>query len=109
MYFLLLKIDSEVIFYAWTSLIMEEYMVRIGNLAVNILYGQKIFRFQKKYFRIFQKSLDISEIEISFPTSTRGFAHVIQKRDFINQIRTRYTEISGASGISPTSGLKCPS
>ena len=36
-------------------------MVRIGNLAVNILYGQKNFRFQK--------SLDISEIEISFPSS----------------------------------------
>jgi len=43
------------------------------------------------------------------PGVTRGFAHVIEKRDFINQIRTRYTEISGASGISPTSGLKCPS
>src|SRR5882762_6809265 len=39
------------------------------------------------------------------PGVTRGFSRVIQKRDFINQIRTRYTEISDASGISPTSVL----
>jgi len=47
---------------------VETRLVRIGNLAVNILYGQKNFRFQKKKFRIFQKSLDISKIEISFPS-----------------------------------------
>jgi hypothetical protein len=44
---------------------------------------EKIFQISKKYFRIFQKLLEISKFEISFPTSTRwGFrsgptSHVI--------------------------------
>jgi hypothetical protein len=60
-----LKIDSEAIFYAHYGRIYGENKEFGGEYFV---WAEK-FQISKKYFRIFQKSLDISEIEISFPTS----------------------------------------
>ena len=88
-YFLLLKIDSEAILQV--RVVARPYVISQGRFRGHFLrlnfthygriYGEnrefggeyfvwaKKFQISKKYFRIFQKSLDISEIEISFPTS----------------------------------------
>jgi len=84
-----LKIDSEAILQV--RVVARPYVISQGRFRGHFLrlnfthygriYGEnrefggeyfvwaKKFQISKKYFRIFQKSLDISEIEISFPTS----------------------------------------
>jgi hypothetical protein len=85
-----LKIDSEAILQV--RVVARPYVISQGRFRGHFLrlnfthygriYGEnrefggeyfvwaKKFQISKKYFRIFQKSLDISEIEISFPTSS---------------------------------------
>src|SRR5467141_1762783 len=46
---------------------MEDYMVRIGNLAVNILYGQNFFRFQKNISEYFKNHLIFRKLKFHFP------------------------------------------